>query len=114
MACAEVPFIKVDPESIAFEAARLYVLHGSWPTPRHLHLYLADKYRYPIEHAEHDVLMALNAREVYGLPTIVGRRLGEVVGDWRAPLDDDDNGFRIAMAEEWVPTAVAILRRSVA
>jgi hypothetical protein len=55
--------------------------------------------------------MALEAGEVYGLPTIVGRRLGEVVGDWRAPLEDEDNGFRIAMAERWVPLALRCLER---
>lgn len=100
-------FIKIEPEYVAFEAYRLYFWHGSWPTPRHLHLYLADKWRYPVEHAEHDVLVALDTGHAYGLPTVVGRRLGEVVGDWRGPLDDD-NGFRIAMNEADVPIAAGV------
>lgn len=95
----DVPYIKVEPERVGFEAARLYRRTGSWPQPGHLHRYLSDKFEYPLEHAEHDVLMALNAREVYGLPTIVGMRLGEVVGNWRAPLPDGDSYFRIALNE---------------
>lgn len=93
-------YIKVEPEWVAFDAYRLFFQTGSWPTPGHLHRYLADKHGYPLEHSEHDVLVALDTGYAYGLPTVVGRRLGEVVGDWTMPLGDEDNGFRIAMREQ--------------
>jgi hypothetical protein len=98
-------FINVEPEYVAFEAYRLFHHTGSWPMPHRLHRYLADKHHYPLEHAEHDVLVAIDSGYVYGLPTVVGRRLGEVEGDWRGPLEDEDNGFRIAMRERDCPRA---------
>lgn len=98
-------YIKIEPEWVAFEAYRLFFQDGSWPTPRQLHEYLADKHGYPLEHAEHDTLVALDCGLAYGLPTVVGRRLGEVEGDWRMPLGEEDTGWRIAMCEEDCPIA---------
>lgn len=111
MTLTEDQFIKIEPDRVAFEAYRLFFQTSSWPTPRHLHEYLADKFCYPVEHSEHDVLVALDTGEAYGLPTIVGRRLGEVVGDWTAPLGDEDNGFRIAMREDVCPIAAGVFAK---
>lgn len=104
MTLTEHDYIKLHPDAVGFEAYRLYFFTGSWPEPGLLHRYLADRYRYPLEHAEHDTLVALDCRTVYGLPTVVGRRLGEVEGDWRS-FADEDHPFRIAMREEDCPIA---------
>jgi hypothetical protein len=107
MPLTEDQFIRVEPQYVAFTAYGWKRANGSWPTPRQMHQYLASMEGYPLEHAEHDVLVALDTGCVYGLPTIVGRRLGEVEGDWRAPLEDDDNGFRLALPERSAFNAAA-------
>jgi hypothetical protein len=70
---------------------------GEWPKVRQFHHYVAARLRCPVEVAAYDTLNALNKGDVYGLPSVVAKRLGEAHGDWRAPLDADDNGFRIAV-----------------
>lgn len=74
--------------------------NNEWPTPRQMHEFLSAHYEYPLEYAEVDVLAALDAGDVYGLPSVVAMRHGEALGDWRDPLPDFDAGFRLALYDE--------------
>src|SRR3954454_586411 len=78
--------------------------YGEWPAPIHLHEFLAEEWRCPVEVAEYDTLNALRTGYIYGLPTVVAMRLGEAVGDWRDPLPTWDNGFRLAVDEKFFDT----------
>lgn len=101
-------FIKCEPIYVAWKAYCWSEVYGEWPTPGELHRFLAERQRYPLEHAEHDVLQALDAGTVVGEHSVVLMRHGEVMGDWRDGLPGHDPGFRIVMAPEHMPSAETV------
>lgn len=95
----EFQFIKAEPKYVAWKTYCWYCAYDEWPTPGEIHRFLAEHLRYPLEHAEHDVLQALYDEEVIGVHSLVLMRHGEVLGDWRSPLPGHDPGFRIVMSD---------------
>lgn len=79
-------FIKTEPQRVAWETWLWFQTFDEWPLPIELHHHIAWLTGYPLEHAEHDVLNALNADVVLGVPSIVLMRQGEANGNWTDPF----------------------------
>lgn len=92
--------MRVTPLRVAAAALAWRDEHGEWAHPWQMHEHLAAWSGSPVEVAQYDVGRALDDGDVCGLPSVVAMRLGEAVGDWRAPLPPRDNGFRIAVSED--------------
>lgn len=69
------------PGFVASRAYRWFREEGEWPNVADLQLHLATIFGCPIEAAVFDVHNALERGDVYGLPSVVAKRLGEAKGD---------------------------------
>jgi hypothetical protein len=86
-------------DAVAWFVAFHFWTQGEWPTPEetwHTIANVRSGERVTLEEARQACIEACDDGEVYGLHTIVAMRHGEVRGDWRAPLRDEDP-WRLAL-----------------
>lgn len=86
-------------DTVAWFVAFHFWTAGEWPTPEEIWHALANvtsSRRVTLEEARQACILACNSGVVSGVHTIVAMRHGEVRGDWRAPLGDEDP-WRLAL-----------------
>lgn len=89
---------------VAWNVGLHFWTRGEWPTPEEVWHSINDQgwlgvSPISLEEARLLCIQACDTGDVYGIPTIVAMRHGEVHGDWLAPLGDE-NPWRLAVGAE--------------